>query len=89
MNGNIAQYRNGKYCWETSSGKMTDIEEMCWDSNILVNIAEYEPCRYRGVVLTPMACNSKSSKKLENISPDDLYELSRKIGIDPENIANV
>ena len=51
---------------------------MCWNSNILVNVVEYEPCKYKGFMLTPMACNSESSMKLENISPDDFIRTFKK-----------
>ena len=86
LNGRVAEYINGEYCWIAHSGRQTFIEEVCWDSNILLTIVEYDNCRHKGVLLTPNACDLQYIELLDRMDGYELIEFANKIGIDPDNI---
>ena len=82
----IAKYRNGEYCWIARTGRKTDIEEICWDKNKLVNIVEYDNCLHRGVFLTPYVCDSQYIKQLDSMDNTQLLELAHKLEINPDRL---
>ena len=86
LNGRVAEYINGEYCWIAHSGRQTFIEEVCWDSNNLLTIVEYDNCRHKGVLLTPNACDLQYIELLDRMDGYELIEFANKIGIDPDNI---
>lgn len=75
-----SHYVDGEYCWIIHGSKRTDIDEFCWDSNKLVSMVEYSNCKYKGVLLTPHACNKNSLENLAKMTTDEVFSFADMIG---------
>lgn len=74
-------YNNGAYCWETKSGRKTELNVYCGNENKLVSVVEPKTCEYSAIFVTPAACSDDDLNSLSNMTLDQLQEIKNIIGI--------
>lgn len=79
--GDMMKFENGQYCWQTSTGKKTEMERVCWREEKLVSVVESSTCEYKAVFATPVACTKEKVDALEKMTYSELREVAKKVGL--------
>ncbi|KAH0792899.1 glucosidase 2 subunit beta-like [Histomonas meleagridis] len=74
-------FEDGQYCWQTRSGRKTEMHLMCWKESKLVKAVEEETCKYNALFISPLVCSEKDIKKLENMDVKQLSQLRDQLGL--------
>lgn len=68
-------FENGRYCWEAKRGTKTELEQICWSKDILLNVRESSTCMYKGVFATPTVCTEEDVDELKDFSYEKLSSI--------------
>ncbi|KAK8885670.1 hypothetical protein M9Y10_041122 [Tritrichomonas musculus] len=75
-------YNNGAYCWETKSGRKTEVKVYCSNENKFVSLVEPKTCEYSAIFTTPAACSNEDLTSLSNMTLEQLQEMQNIIGVE-------
>ncbi|OHT11026.1 hypothetical protein TRFO_19414 [Tritrichomonas foetus] len=81
-------FDNGAHCWQTKSGRKTELRLVCSNENKLVSVVEADICYFKGVFATPGACTQDDINFVKNLTVSSLKEYLELIGKSEEKPTN-
>ena len=77
----VVKFASGSHCWQTKSGRTTQMRLVCSSENKFISMIEASTCAYEAVFASPVACTDDDLNSLANKTLPELQATRALIGL--------